>query len=146
MSKLLTSFIFFIVVNIAFAQNKDEAVFFTQNSRIDRFHTIDDLEGLKKGDLLTLYAARAEEIITILPYIALTNEPGIRLSDVGIKENSTHLKTIKKHKESTNQSLQTTKETIEELIPYADTERIIWTILYYEDIIKKMRIGFKGNF
>lgn len=147
MYRLLISFILLLLsINTGFSQSFNEAVFFTQNSRINRFHTIDDLEDLKKGELLSLYADRVKEIVTILPYISLTNEPGVRLSDVGIKEDSNHIKTLKKNKAATQEAIETTKTTVEELIPYADTERIIWTILYYEDIIKKMRIGIKGNF
>ncbi|WP_322287853.1 hypothetical protein [Aquimarina sp. 2201CG5-10] len=133
-------------MNLTFAQKRDEAIFFIQKDQVNKFHTIDDLEGLKKGELLKLYAARVREIVTVLPYLSLTNEPGVRLEDVGIKENSDHLKTLRKNVESTQETLAITQETIEELIPYADTEKIIWTILYYEEIIKKMRIGVKGNF
>ena len=33
-----------------------------------------------------------------------------------------------------------------QFIPYADTEKIILSILYFEEVIKKMRIGIGGNF
>ncbi|MBQ4818633.1 hypothetical protein [Aquimarina sp. MMG016] len=146
MHKLLVSFIFIIIVNMTFAQNNNEAIFFQKKDQINRFHTIGDLESMKKGDLLTLYYSRVKEIMTVLPFLSLTNEAGVRLGDVGIKEDSNHLKTLKKTKEASEDALKSTKIAIEELVPYADTEKIIWTILYYEEIIKKMRIGVKGNF
>ncbi len=146
MSKLLTSLIFFLAISTIYAQQASEAIFFTQRSQTNKFHTISDLQALKKGQLVKLYQDRVEEIMTILPFLSLTNEPGVRLSDIGIKEDSRHLKILRNNKESTQKNLEVTKETIEELVPYADTEKIIWTILYYEEVIKKMRIGVNGNF
>ncbi len=146
MFRLLISLTILLSVNTLFAQKANEATFFTQNKMTNRFHTISDLEVLKKGDLILLYQDRIEEIMTILPFLSLTNEPNVRLKDIGIKEDSRHLKILKNSKEATEKSLETTKEAIEELVPYADTEKIIWTILYFEEIIKKMRIGVNGNY
>ncbi len=146
MFKLLSSFVFFLSVNAIFAQNINEAVFFSQKKQINRFHTISDLEALKKGDLIILYQERVEEIVTILPFLSLTNEPNVRLKDIGIKEDSRHLKILKNNKDAIDKSLETTKDAIQELVAYADTEKIIWAILYFEDTIKKMRIGANGGF
>jgi hypothetical protein len=147
MPKILTNLIFFLAANIILAQQAThEAIFFTQGSQTNKFHTINDLQALKKGQLVKLYHDRVDEIITILPFLSLTNQPGVRLSDIGIKEDSRHLKVLRNNTESTQKNLKVIKETIEELVPYADTEKIIWTILYYEEVIKKMRIGVHGNF
>ncbi|WP_062056435.1 hypothetical protein [Aquimarina longa] len=146
MSKTSITFLFILITSSFFAQNTNDAVFFTPKSQINKFHTISDLQALKKGELVKLYQDRVKEIITILPFLSLTNEAGVRLSDIGIKEDSRHLKTLKNSVESNKKNLLVVKETIEELIPYADTDKIIWTILYYEEIIKKMRIGVDGNF
>lgn len=140
------TFIFFSLVISTSAQQKNEAVFFTQKAQIDQFHTIDDLEELRKGELIELYANRVTEILTVLPLLSLSHEPGVRLSDVGIKEDSHHLKILKKAKDSRTENIEKTHQTVEELIPYADTDKIIWTILYFEEVIKKMRMGVKGNF
>ncbi len=146
MLKILSSFIFLILTNIVIAQKTNEAVFFTKNNLIKRFHTINDLENLKKGDLIKLYQERVEEIVIALPLLSLTNEAGLRLSDLGIKEDSKHLKVLKNNTETTRESLEVINKTIEELVAYADTEKIIWAILYYEEVIKKMRLGSSGNF
>ncbi|WP_103069988.1 hypothetical protein [Aquimarina sediminis] len=146
MSKISSYLIFFLTTSIIFAQQTNEAIFFTQRDQINKFHTINDLQALKKGELVKLYQDRVEEIITTLPFLSLTHEANVRLSDIGIKEDSRHLKILRHNTESTRKSLETTKTTIEELVPYADTEKIIWTILYYEEIIKKMRIGVNSNF
>ncbi len=146
MHKLLMSFVFLLLINTSFAQKSNEAVFFTQKKLTNKFHTIDDLEALKKGDLIRLYQDRIQEIVTVLPLLSLTNEPNVRLKDIGIKEDSRHLKILKNNKEATDKNFEVTKTAIEELVPYADTEKIISTILYYEEIIKKMRIGLNGSF
>ncbi len=146
MLRVTTSFILFLVVNITFSQKANEAVFFTQEKQVNRFHTIEDLESLKKGELISLYKDRVEEIMTVIPLLSLTNEAGVRLSDIGIKEDSRHLKILKNNKETIEKTLESTNEAIEELVAYADTEKIIWTILYFEEIIKKMRIGVNGSF
>lgn len=142
----LICFILLLAVLSAQAQGKDEAIFFSSKDQVSRFHTISDLEDLKKGDLIKLYQERVSEILTVLPFISLANEPDVRLQDVGIKEDSGHLKTLKKKKDATQNNLENTTLAIEELVPYADTEKIIWTILYYEEIIKKMRLGTQGGY
>ncbi|MCK8522382.1 hypothetical protein M0D21_12430 [Aquimarina sp. D1M17] len=124
----------------------EKNVFFDQSSLIKKFHTIDELEELKKGDLIKLYTERVHEVITILPYLALTNEADVTLSDIGIKESSDNLKALDKHHDSTEKALENTSDLIIEFIPYADTEKIIWSILYFEEVIKKIRIGTSGNF
>ncbi|SHI80876.1 hypothetical protein [Aquimarina spongiae] len=146
MFKLLVSFIFLLTLQSTIAQKTNDAVFFSQTKQINRFYTISELEALKKGELIHLYKQRVEEIMIILPFLSLTNEAGVRLSDIGIKEDSRNVKVLKNNTEAVAKSLESTKVAIEELVPYADTEKIIWTILYLEEIIKKMRIGVNGNF
>ena len=145
-SKLLIGFIFFLSMHCIYGQQRDEAVFFLKKDQITKFHTISDLENMKKGQLITLYQDRIKEIITVLPFLSLTNEPGVRLGDLGIKEDSGHIKSLKKSVETTEEAIDVTQNSIEELVPYADTEKIILTILYFEEIIKKMRIGVNRTF
>ncbi len=143
--KVINCIIFYLITNLITGQIKDDALFFIPEDQVKKFHTISDLEDLKKGDLIKIYQDRVREIVTVMPFLSLANEPNVRLSDIGIKEDSNHLKILKKNTEVTQEALLTIEESIEELVPYADTEKIIWAILYYEDVIKKMRIGFKGN-
>ncbi|MBW1294608.1 hypothetical protein [Aquimarina litoralis] len=140
-SQFLIGFIFFLFIQYSYGQKKDEAIFFNKKDQITRFHTISDLENLKKGQLIKLYQDRIKEIVTVLPFLSLTNEPDVRLSDLGIKEDSNHIKSLKKSTEASQEAITAFQTSVEELVPYADTEKIILTILYFEDIIKKMRIG-----
>ncbi len=131
--------------SIASAQSQKNT-FFNQHSLINKFHTIDELESLKKGELVKLYVERIKEIVIVMPYLSLTNEADVTLEDVGIKENSHNLKILDKHHKSTMESFNNTKGMITEFIPYADTDKIIWSILYFEEVIKKIRVGVNGNF
>jgi len=144
---LTISFIFFLtILSTSYGQTKDEAIFFDQTSLITKFHTIKDLENLKKGELINLYQERVKEIITVIPYLSLTNEAGVRLKDLGIKEDTDNLKTLRKSVDATKEALTVTNNSIEELVAYADTEKIVLTILYFEEIIKETRIGVNRNF
>ncbi|WP_378181927.1 hypothetical protein [Aquimarina sp. SS2-1] len=145
-SRLLIGFISFLFFQYTHSQKRDEAVFFIQKDQINRFHTISELENLKKGDLIKIYQDRVREIMTVIPFLSLTNEPDVRLGDLGIKEDSDHIKSLKKSVEATQEAISTAETSIEELVPYADTEKIILTILYFEEIIKKMRIGVNRSF
>ena len=145
MKLLSTLFFSLFLICISSAQSQKN-IFFDQKKLINKFHTIDELESLKKGDLIQLYIERINEITIVIPYLALTNEAGVKLSDIGIKESSDHLKSLNKHHNSTTEALENTKEVISEFIPYADTENIVWAILYFEEVIKKIRIGANGNF
>ncbi len=145
MKSLHITIVAVLIVSLGFSQSKKN-VFFDQNTLINKFHTINELENLKKGQLIKLYTQRVKEITTVIPYLALTNEAGIKLSDIGIKESSDHLKSLDKHHEATTKTLESTNDFIAEFIPYADTEKIIWGILYFEEVIKKIRIGANDNF
>lgn len=144
--KLFTFLLFtFIMTNISFAQTK-ENVFFDERVQTPKFHTIDELKSLKKGDLLKLYIRRIYEISTVLPFISLTNEPGVTLGDLGIRESSDNLKVLEQHHEVQKEAFKTNTEMMTQFIPYADTEKIILSILYFEEVIKKIRIGIGNSF
>lgn len=144
--KQLTFLLFLLLLtNISFTQAQNN-VLFNKKVQTPKFHTIDDLRSLKKGDLLKLYVRRVYEISTVLPYMALTNEPDVSLSDLGIRENSDNLKMLEEHHDVHKEAFKTNSDMMNQFIAYADTEKIILSILYFEEIIKKTRIGIGGNF
>lgn len=145
MSKIIIVLAFIMTSSVFYAQNT-EATFFTRKQQVAKFHTITDLESYNKGELLKLYKERIDEIMITLPYISLTNKAGVKLGDIGIKEDARHLKILKSTNDGTQKALVKTGLMVEELIPFADTEKIIWAILFYEEMIKKMRIGSGGNY
>ncbi len=145
MKQLSLLLFLFLLTNISFTEAQNN-VLFNKKVQTPKFHTIDDLKALKKGDLLKLYVRRIYEINTVLPYMALTNEPEVSLSDLGIRENSDNLKMLEDHHDVNKEAFKTSSEMMNQFIAYADTEKIILSILYFEEIIKKMRIGVGSNF
>ncbi len=119
---------------------------FGKLDQVNKFHTIDDLEDSSKGDLVKLYIERNNELITVLPFIGLTTKPDQKLQDVGIRSTPSNEKLLAKYKTNEKKLLRANSKITAELISYADSENLIWSILYMEDIIKKLRLGFKGNF
>ncbi|WP_405208242.1 hypothetical protein [Aquimarina sp. LLG6339-5] len=127
------------------AQTKKKGILYNNENLINRFHTIDELQDLNKGALIELYLERTREIFTVLPYLSLSNQPGTSLSDIGIKEDSDNVKVVEKNNEIAERAFVYTTNTVKELVPYSDTDNIIWAILYFEEMIKKMRLGKDGN-
>lgn len=121
-------------------------VLFDERVQTNKFHSINDLEDLKKGDLLKLYIIRIREIQSVLPFMALTKEAGVTLSDLGIRENSDNIKMLDKYHETDKEAFFTTSDMMTEFVAYADTEKIILSILYFEEIIKKLRIGIDEDY
>jgi len=146
MKKILLFIILTFSLTIAQAQSKGNGVLYAATKTINKFHTIDELEQLNKGALLRLYTARTKEILITIPYTALTNKAGTTLNDVGIKSDSKTLKVVEKNKEIADRAFVYTENTINELVAYADTDNLIWSILYFEEIIKKMRLGKNGDY
>ncbi|MGY3791427.1 hypothetical protein [uncultured Aquimarina sp.] len=142
---ILTITVFLVLISSLNAQVKRKGVLFDNSKLITRFHTIDELQDLNKGELIELYLERTREIFVVLPYLSLSNRPGTSLSDIGIKEDSDNLKVVEKNNEIADRAFEYTTNTIKELVPYSDTDKIIWSILYFEEMIKKMRLGKDGN-
>lgn len=103
-------------------------------SNIKKYHELQELEVMNKGQLLVLYTERIKTLINILPYIALTTKPGVTVKDIGIPlENN---KSIIKQQEKTKAFLDETIEFQKEITPYADKNDLIKSIIYYEDMLK----------
>lgn len=128
------------------AQTTTSKTLFGKLDQVNKFHTIDDLEDTSKGELVKLYLERNQELTTVLPFIALTTKPDQKLQDVGIRNDATNNKLLHKYKTNEKKLLSANSKIVSEFISYADSENLIWSILYMEDIIKKLRLGFKGNF
>jgi len=145
MKKTITLLLLVLTISSLSAQTKKKGILFDNNKLINRFHTIDELQDLNKGALIDLYLERTREIFVVLPYLSLTNKPGTSLGDIGIKEDSDNIKIVEKNNEIADRAFVYTTNTIKELVPYSDTDKIIWSILYFEEMIKKMRLGKDGN-
>ncbi|TSE08154.1 MULTISPECIES: hypothetical protein [Aquimarina] len=146
MKKLTTIVLLLLSITSINAQTKNQrSVLYTPDKLVTRFHTIDELQELNKGALIQLYLERTKEIFIAIPYLSLTNTAGTTLSDLGIEESSENIKVVEKNIEIARRAFEYTENTVKKLVPYSDTSDIIWSILYFEEMIKKMRLGPNGN-
>jgi hypothetical protein len=106
-------------------------------AKISKYHTEEELKKLGKIELTQLYMERVKVITEIIPYLALHTKPGATLKELGIPENEINVKHMEKEVTNKNNYLNAVQETLDDIIPFADKVNIIWSILLYEDIIKK---------
>lgn len=76
-----------------------------------------------------------------MPYIAITNKPGVTLKDLGIPESIDNVKGLDKETENRNLFISGTAEFLDNMLSYSDKISIINGILFYEDVLKKIHSG-----
>ena len=132
-----------MIANNASAQTKPEAtnVVIKKEYKVKKFHTIDELSDMPKGKLVNLYKERIEDIFSILPYASLTTQPGITLEDLGIPTTPTNTELLRKESTDSEALYLSVDKIISLLVPYSDTKDIVWSILLFEDVIKKLNVG-----
>jgi len=136
-------FLFVVGIIEAKAQSAKgkEIVLVNPEARVNKFHTISELKAKNKGELITIYKERFKVITYLLPYAALSNKPGTTLSILGIPENTENKSLIEKEVKATEQLNQALSASLDNFIAYADSDNIIWSILLYEEMIRKLLIG-----
>lgn len=81
---------------------------------------------------------RASVITKTLPYVALATKPGVTLVDLGIPDESDYRKLLDDQEEGTTTYLELTTNFQRKILPYADKNRLIAAILFYENILKSL--------
>jgi hypothetical protein len=110
---------------------------FVKLARITKFYSKDELNKLPKLDLINIYKSRLTYLIEILPFISLHPEPGSTFHDMSIPETETnigHLDTEAKNKQA---FVKTLNEILDDVIPYSEKSNIVWSIMYFDEMIKK---------
>jgi hypothetical protein len=110
---------------------------FVKLAKITKFYSKDELNKLPKLDLIAIYKSRLTYLIEILPFISLHPEPGSTFHDMSIPETETnigHLDTEAKNKQA---FVSTLNQILDDVIPYSEKNNIIWSILYFDEMIKK---------
>lgn len=132
----------FTVVD-ASAQREEGAsnVLIAKEYKVKKFHTIDELNEMNKGALVTLYKERIEDLFSILPFAALTTQPGVTLDDLGIPSDSRNTQLLSKEATDADNLYKSVESIITGLVPYGDKKDIVWAILLYEDVIKRANVG-----
>jgi hypothetical protein len=135
------SLIFFLVATTGYTQKKtDLKSIINSNVGINKYHVKEELERMKKGELLALYSERIKSIIVTLPYIAFTRMPGVTMADIGIPDSSDNTKALDTQHESTNIFLSATDSFDNAILPYADKGNLIAAILFYEETLKSLYV------
>lgn len=137
------AFLFFLLscLSIQAQTSKPNTPIVSSNATISKFHTIDELSNMGKGDLINIYKERFKVLTYLLPYSALTTKPGTTLKDLGIPENGENKSLIEKENKAAADLEKAVNTSLENFIAYADKNNIIWSILFYEEMIRKLMIG-----
>ncbi|MDP5158619.1 MAG: hypothetical protein NWQ07_08595 [Flaviramulus sp.] len=136
---ILLSFSFFLMASIGFAQkNKEAKSIISEKVAIKKYHNKAELEGMQKGELLTLYIERIESLVKTLPYIAFATKPGVTMTTLGIPNTNDNRKILDSQFEATDDYITSTVEFQNTILPYSDTNNLIAAILFYEEIMKSL--------
>lgn len=127
----------------SFAQKKGgtQLTYVSSEAKVKKYHTREELEKLGKLELTELYMERVSVLTEVLPYIALHTTPGATLREMGIPETKQNLDHLDKEVKNKGTYLAAVDETLDDIIPYADTKNIIWSILFYEHMIRVALAG-----
>jgi len=130
---------FLLLVNIGFAQKKNEPKsIISDKVSITKYHDIEELERMQKGELLGLYIERIEVLIKTLPYIAFATKPGVTMTSLGIPDNKDNRNILDDEFEATDDYLKKSTEFQKTMLPYSDTSKLIAAILFYEETLKSL--------
>jgi len=123
----------------AFAQDNASQYFIIEGD-IDtqKYHTIEELEKMNKGELLNLYTERIEIIVKILPNIAFATKPGVSMVTLGIPDTKENRKAFKHNTEATNEYFDDKIQFQQRILPYSDKIDLISAIIFYEETLKAL--------
>lgn len=134
----LSLFMLFAVGNVNAQGKKPKSIISTSGAALRKFHEKSELDGMQKGQLLELYKERIKVLVNILPYIALTNKPGMTMTDVGIPDTAENNKALDAQQANTLEFVNATLEFQSLMTPYADKGNLVSSILYYESMLREL--------
>jgi hypothetical protein len=106
---------------------------------IAKFYQQRELESMKKGQLIDLYVERSSALTCSIHLIGLASNPNVTIKDLGIVENSDILKQLD-IKNAEEVDFVTKISNFEKtFLPYVDKIELVSSILFYEDILKKLQ-------
>ncbi len=125
--------------NVALAQKggKPEPTYVSATAKVDKFYSEEELQKLGKLELTQIYMSRIVTLTEVMPYVALHPRPGATLTEMGIPSKSEQLDHVEKANKNKLLYLNAVKDTLDDIVPYADKTNIIRSILFFEDVIKK---------
>jgi hypothetical protein len=142
--KVVVFILFLFSTSMVFSQNKNAIKsIVSSDASIKKYHDLNELKAMQKGQLLELYSERLKVLVKILPNIALAKKPGITISDLGIPNDAENRKAMEAQVEGTKSFLETTVEFQKKMLPYSDKDNLIAAILFYEYTLKSLH-EFEG--
>jgi hypothetical protein len=94
-----------------------------------------------KIELTEIYMERIIVLTEIIPYLALKSKPGATLKEMGIPETKANIEHMQNAVKSKKAYLDAVRGTLDDVIPYSDKSNIIWSILFFERMIKRAQEG-----
>jgi hypothetical protein len=116
---------------------KDSARVFVKLAKLEKYYTKDELNKLPKLDLIDIYKQRLAYLVEILPFISLHPEPGSTFRDMGIPETEANVGHLEKETKNKQIFVKSLGETLDDVIPYSEKSNIIWSIMFFDEMIRK---------
>jgi len=114
----------------------DTANAFVKIAKITKYYTKEELNLLPKLELIKIYKLRLAYLIEILPFLSLHPEPGATFNDMSIPETEVNIAHLEKEAKNKSDFVHSLNETLDDVIPYSEKTNIVWSILYYDQMIK----------
>jgi hypothetical protein len=111
------------------------------NAYLSKYYTQEELEKMGKIELTEIYMERIIVLTEIIPYLALKSKPGATLKEMGIPETKANIEHMQNAVKSKKAYLDAVRGTLDDVIPYSDKSNIIWSILFFERMIKRAQEG-----
>lgn len=115
----------------------DTSLTFVKVEKIEKFYSKDELNKLPKLDLIDIYKSRLTYLIEILPFISLHPDPGSTFHDMAIPETEANIAHLEKETKNKMAFVKSLGQTLDDVIPYSEKTNIIWSILFFDEMIKK---------
>lgn len=146
MNKRIIFLIMFSILTISGIQaqdkNKPKSIISPANV-LKKYHELKELETMQKGQLLELYVERINVLFSTLPFAALTTTPGVNMTQVGIPVTSDNKKAFDVQQENTSKYIKSVIDFQNKIMPYADKQNLITSILFFEATLKECQLIYE---
>jgi hypothetical protein len=115
----------------------DTAHAFVKIPKITKFYTKGELDKMQKLELIDIYKSRLAYLIETLPFLSLHPEPGATFKDMSIPETEINIAHLDKEARNREDFIKSLNATLDDVVPYSEKTNIVWSILYFEEMIKK---------
>ncbi len=129
----------FVNPQVAYSQkkdSKDNAKVIIDIRGIKKYHNLNELKAMSKGELIPLYIERVNILFNVIQYFGISSKSGVTYAELGIPESKENIKALETEKENRLVFLNSNTTFLKGILPYSDTENIIQAILFYEEVLK----------